>query len=340
MPFNSPGSSGGREDPNGSNGSNTGDYYDPATGTYKNANQGGGQGGAPGGGWPAPKAFDPNTQLGVGQYYNEKTGFDPGDYMYGGQPGMEKSELGRATGQSDKYDARGAPITDYTQANESRGQQGDALGLMRGAAMGQAPSFAAIQQQQGLNQAMGMNMGMAASARGGSGAQALAQRSMLANNADMQQGATASAAGLRAQEMAQARGEYMGGASNMRGMDTHTAEYQSDLAMKNRLANDAMVNAAEGRRSNVITEGDTGRRYKQQILSGDHSSTQGLGSAQGASDAKARVDEQGRSLDAWGRVIQSGAGAADAVYKGSQDGAPMGSVDSRQSPNDKFGPGY
>lgn len=87
-------------------------------------------------------------------------------------------------------------------------QSGRAVNLAESAALGQQPSAAAIQQQQGLEDAMRAQLSLAASARGGPGAQIAAQRAAARNTADLQQRGVRDAAALRAQEMAQARGQF------------------------------------------------------------------------------------------------------------------------------------
>jgi hypothetical protein len=86
--------------------------------------------------------------------------------------------------------------------------RGQSMDLMRQAAMGQAPSAAAIQQQQGLEAAQRAQLSMAARARGGAASLAMRQAGM--NTAQLQQQGIGQASMLRAQEMAQARGQYSG----------------------------------------------------------------------------------------------------------------------------------
>jgi hypothetical protein len=146
----------------------------------------------------------------------------------------------RAQGDYDytKYEGMGtqlrdrAPTIDYTGGNRysgmadesrglgmgSRGSQQDALGLMRSAAMGSAPSQAEIQQRQGMQDAMAGQLAIAAGARGASGI-AQAQTNLGGNTAALQRQQAIQGSALRAQEMAHARDAYMGGSSAIRGQD-------------------------------------------------------------------------------------------------------------------------
>jgi hypothetical protein len=101
---------------------------------------------------------------------------------------------------------------------EGRGLQLDALGLARGAALGQAPSVAENLGREGLDRAAREQASAAASARGPA-ALALAQQNAAYNTAAMQQQGSAQMAAMRADEMARARDAYMGGAGAVRGGD-------------------------------------------------------------------------------------------------------------------------
>lgn len=271
------------------------------------------------------------------------TGYKPFDY--GGHQGLADSEANHYRQMANSYGSRQAPTTDYTLANQDRGQQQSALGLQQSAAMGQAPSVAAIQQQQGLNQAMGMNQSMAASARGGGNSQALAARSALANNADMQQGAVNSAAMLRAQEMAQARGDYMSGAMGMGAQDMGRAQYESTLAQNQMFGNDKAQMAAEGLRGNVFSQVNQGNNAEQDRIAGNINQGNAVNSGVAANNATAQAAEDQRHAQRTGDALTAGAkGLAPAFEQGGVFGTKkpaMGQVvDPRQSPNDKIGPGY
>lgn len=103
--------------------------------------------------------------------------------------------FGSLTGQGAQDYSRG--VGAYEQ-----GQQG--LGLMQSAALGQQPSVAQIQQQQGLQQAMMTQRSAAASGPYNPAAGLLAQQNM----ANIQAAGVNQQAALRANEMATARGQY------------------------------------------------------------------------------------------------------------------------------------
>lgn len=103
-------------------------------------------------------------------------------------------------------------VADYGQINMARGlesqsygQQQQALGMMRAAAMGQGPSVAALQGQAGMDQAGRQMM----ASRGGP-----MTASMMSGAA---QSAAANAGAARAQEIQQAQGAWGQGANAMRG---------------------------------------------------------------------------------------------------------------------------
>jgi len=158
----------------------------------------------------------------------------PGDYMSAGtnryrEPGYSQNpglEQGAAAGQAANQGYQDQAFQGFQQgyglSPQQTADQTQALGLMRNAAMGNAPSVAAIQQQQGLNQALANQTSLAGSARGGAGI-ALAGANSGGNAAAMQQNAFVQAGMLRAQEMAQARGDYGQMGNALRGQDIQNA---------------------------------------------------------------------------------------------------------------------
>lgn len=135
---------------------------------------------------------------------------------------------------------------DRTQSNEdrslgmgSRGQSADALGLMRDAAYGRAPSAAQVQMGHGINDSIAAQTAMANSARGGGAGIALAQRNAATQGAAMQQQGVAQSAQLRAQEMAQARGAYSQAAVAQRAQDLQAQGLDAQSAMQQAALEDA-----------------------------------------------------------------------------------------------------
>ena len=104
-------------------------------------------------------------------------------------------------------------------AGQSRDQQGQALALQMDAARGNAPSRAEILGRQNIDQGLQAQMAGAASARGGPLAQAAAMRQAQTNAAAQQQQGTQQLSAMRAEEMAGARNAAMAGASGMRAGD-------------------------------------------------------------------------------------------------------------------------
>lgn len=117
-------------------------------------------------------------------------------------------------GERQAADARRAPRLDWAQEQadyarqiEARGRQEDLARSLVEAREGKAPSVAALQAQQGLQNAQMQGLQLAANARGGAGAQILAQQGAQRQAALSAQSATREAAIMRAQEIAQARQE-------------------------------------------------------------------------------------------------------------------------------------
>lgn len=201
---------------------------------------GGGSGGAP----PSSSANDPNSPNYQYGGYGGSDGYvtnDPFAAIHGGDTtahavhynsGAEDAQQ-RYQGMGQAAANQAAPGTDYSTANDARGGQADALGMMQQAAMGNAPSQAAIMMSRGNDQAMANTMSLAAGARG-AGAMAGAQQQAMGVNSNMATQNIGNMGALRAQEMANARGAYMGGATGIRGQDQSQAQYDSGLAMQQR----------------------------------------------------------------------------------------------------------
>ncbi len=140
-------------------------------------------------------------------------------------------------GLGDAAQSRDYVHLDNTLGDESRGSQMDALGLMRQAALGETPSVAQLQMQQGLDQAVRNQAAMAGSARGMS-ALALAQQNAASNTAMLNQQTAMDQSILRAQEMDAARGAYGGMATGIRGLDEQRSATQAGLEAQQRGLND------------------------------------------------------------------------------------------------------
>ena len=122
---------------------------------------------------------------------------------------------------------------DQGAANQSRGVQMGALGLLRAQASGQAPSSAAILSQRANQNAGRMAAGQVAGARGPGaaiaafgGANAAASGQAMAQNAQNAQ--------LRAGEISRGQGAYTTGAGAMRGQDINAATANAQLDAEGR----------------------------------------------------------------------------------------------------------
>jgi hypothetical protein len=114
---------------------------------------------------------------------------------------------------------------------QSRNDQRGALELQRQAALGLAPSVAAIQQQQGLDAALSGQFAMANSARGGAAQRGAAQGMAQQQAGQMQQAAVNQAAALRAGEMAQARDAYGNLGGQIRAGDLGQGQLAGQMAL-------------------------------------------------------------------------------------------------------------
>lgn len=185
---------------------------------------------------------------GQDEYHQDTPKTDLGKYGYGDSVGaynwmqQGNNAQGRSAAQINGQAA--GQMRDY--GLQTRGQQNDALGLMQAAALGQAPSAAQIQLQQGRDAAMQNYASQAASVRGGGANLAAAQMAAQRQSGEMMGQANQQAAQLRAQEMAQARGAYAGAAAQQRaqdlqaqGLDFQSAQAQAQLEQQQHAQNDA-----------------------------------------------------------------------------------------------------
>lgn len=102
-----------------------------------------------------------------------------------------------------------------TGQNVGLNRQVQATDILGNAAMGNGPTAAGIQQQQGISAAMHAQLTAASNARGGAYAQAAAQQGAQQQAAGLQAGSVGQAAQLRAQEMQAAQGQYAGAAAGI-----------------------------------------------------------------------------------------------------------------------------
>ncbi len=157
------------------------------------------------------------------------------DYDYGGDPAYAKQFREYLQGRAYAAERQGAPQLDRSSVDNAMGgfnralagqsgalrdehaarlQQQQALGMYRDAASGNAPSVAAAQQQQGLDEASRTGQNIAAGAIGAN--PLLAASNASAASADAARRSTTSAAMLRAQEIDAARAGFAGLSGQMR----------------------------------------------------------------------------------------------------------------------------
>lgn len=160
---------------------------------------------------PAPAAY----QVG-GDAYNM------GGYNQGAQDWSDDAfaRAQRAQDLGDQWETQGASQVQNSQDMDanSRGYQTDALGLMRDAAYGNAPSVAQNQLTYGMNQQIANQSSQLGSARGAQGL-AMAQQNSAGALGNTLANTNAQMGQLRAEEMANARGAYGGLATGQRGQD-------------------------------------------------------------------------------------------------------------------------
>jgi hypothetical protein len=143
-------------------------------------------------------------------------------------PTMEAERVDRAGVRNVAYSGVSGGQPGAISSDTAAQQQ--ALQMARGAAEGTAPSFA----EQLLRRQSEQALKQQASAIAGSAANPTAVRQAQNLGAQAQMEAGSQAAALRAQEMAQARGEYAGLATNVRGQDIQQAQanQQAQLTLR------------------------------------------------------------------------------------------------------------
>lgn len=173
-------------------------------------------------------------------------------YFYRGDAGAEARDMQRAQEMGGYAAGRAAPLANYAQADAARqnalaarGDQAGAVALYRNAAMGNGPSAAQSQFQQGLDASLRAQQSIAAGARGGAMARSAARSEAAANAGDMSARASSLAAQLRAQEMQAAMQGYAGSAAQLRGTDlaaqgqeAQQAQFQAGQQLQSRALND------------------------------------------------------------------------------------------------------
>lgn len=162
-----------------------------------------------------------------------------GQSQYGGTPQGMQAELKRKEQLGQQLGGYGgAQIGDRGQkkyeglSDQSRSTQFEAQDMIRDAAIGNAPSVAQNQMQQGLGMSAQNQLAMAAGARGGGLNQAAGMRTAQNVNSQAAANMVGQSAALRAQEMAEARNQYMQAATQTRAQDLMARGLSADEAYR------------------------------------------------------------------------------------------------------------
>ena len=211
---------------------NAADYAQPSFGVIpQNPNPVAGLRGGQGGATPAVEPYPGAFSAFTGNWMAA----DPNNIGFTNVPGSaERWNLDNAFGQSaasrlygdisqqaalrgdEAYNQQNAALQQGLQA---RNLQLAGIDQMNQAMLGYTPSVAQLQQQRGLSRAMQQASSMAASARGGGANLAAAQRLGMQQQGQLAGTAVEQNALLRANEMAQARGQYAQATAGLRGGD-------------------------------------------------------------------------------------------------------------------------
>lgn len=166
-----------------------------------------------------------------------------------------------AAGRFQQMGAEGRAI-DYNAANsdrmralDARAGQGEAIGLIRDAAYGNAPSQAQLLGQKMTDDSIAASASMAASSRGGPMGAAAALRTAGRNAAIERQRGNQMAMAQRADEMATARNQLMGGTSTMRQQDYGAAQQAAGMSQAQSMLDEQRQQYYEGMGHDVRTGG-------------------------------------------------------------------------------------
>lgn len=249
---------------------------------------------------------------GTAQQINQESGwhtYDGQDTPEGGPSGAQKraqyyDSLGSFYGN--RADAR----ADYTQADADYANQ-SALGQQyRDVLEGKAPSLAEMQMRAGQDQANQAALNMAASSRGG-GALLGAQQAQAASALGNQQ-VTRDAAMLRAQEQAQARGQYGQMLGEMRSESGAQAQAQAQIQL-------ASEQQRYGQSLGYRQEADARREGERDANIGIAQSNQSAQTAVQTGSQQAAAADRASQRGATAGLLGSALGAGATIY-GSKGG--------------------
>lgn len=159
---------------------------------------------------------------------------------------------------------RASPQLDQTQANESRGLQMGALGLLQGQADGSAASSAQIMAQRANQNAAQQTAAAVMSSKGGPGSNIASFNGAAPMAAQQAMAANAANANARAAEISRGQSQYASGAQHVEGQDVQAATANAQLEAQQRALNEARQQGFERRGWNVRNmESSAEDRYKR-----------------------------------------------------------------------------
>jgi hypothetical protein len=223
-----------------------------------------------------------------------------GGTEHGGQQYASRSRMLGSEAQG-----RGAYQSDFGQGNQARGVTGEGVNLALSAARGQQPSAAEILARR--NTAAGVRAGqsMAAGIKGGPGARVAAMRNAQRMGAQQIAEGGARAEQLRAQEMADARGQVIQGGTAMRQGDHDAQRIQQQNELTQRGMNDAQQRFFENQGFNTQVQ-DQNNQLQQQGMAA------GMWNAGRASEQAGEAFDFGKTM----KYVEAASGAASGAVGG------------------------
>lgn len=223
-------------------------------------------------------------------------------YTWGGSVEEQDIERRRLLALQRAADNRTAEQADYSGLAGVNAGREFLSSEYQAAVRGERPSVAELQlrQAQDANSAQALNL--AASARGGVGAQMAAQRQAQQQNALAQQRTNAQAAQVRAEEQARARGELSVLYAQQAGETMQQQEFNTRMRADQRQANDARSNALIGYQ----------QQQQRDIMAGTMAAEDARMQAyQDATKTNVDIDEAGRRRKQafWGGLVGGGGSA-------------------------------
>ena len=225
-----------------------------------------------------------------------------GAYTYGGSVEEQELERRRLRALQQGAELRSAQQADYSGLAGVNDRLAFLAGEYEAAIRGQRPSVAELQLQQAQDANASQALNLAASARGGVGAQMAAQRQAQQQNALAQQRTNQQAAQLRADEQARARGEASALYTQQAGETMQQQEFNTRMRAEQTQMNDARSNALLGYQ----------QQQQRDIMAGTMAAEDARRQAyQDATRTNVEIDEAGRKRKQafWGGLLGGGGSA-------------------------------